>query len=435
VTVCLCTRDSPGYARLCLDSLRSQTVGPGGFDIVVVDSASRDDAAAELRRLVAATPNARLLRLERPGLSLARNAGARAATGDYVAFIDDAAAAAPDWVERIKRAVREYDPPPAVLGGRVLPAWEAPLPAWWPASLRGVLTISEWEGGGEYRTAQVPAGLEPYGANMAVERAALLAAGGFDEKLGRQPGLLLSDEDVQLAWKLQRGGRSARHDGRIVVHHRIQAGRLRPEWLLARLYWQGLSTVATRRLLGRPDRVWRKFPRRLAVRLLCAPAAAMVPPGSTRLLALRWHDLGSAGPRAVQPDLGGLDLADEPGQCRPPPDPSWLSWRGASGREDRSQTRRWLPASVRPKTQRPAPRLRHEGLSPAPDGGPFSTRSKSMGTKRSGFYAQDSFRAVVGLGPFQRKYLPGGALSPGQASFGRAEDRSSAGSMPPDRCA
>ncbi len=304
VTVCLCTRDSPAYARLCLDSLRAQTVGPNGFDVLLVDSASRTDAAAELRRLVAAAPNARLLRLERPGLSLARNAGARAAAGDYVAYIDDDAAAAPDWVERIKRAVREYDPPPAVLGGRVLPAWEAPLPAWWPASLRGVLTISEWEGGGEYRTSQVPAGLEPYGANMAVERAALLAAGGFDEKLGRQPGLLLSDEDVQLAWKLQQGGRSARHDGRIVVHHRIQAGRLTPEWLLQRLYWQGVSTVATRRLLGRPDRVWREFPRRLAVRLLCAPAAAVVPPGSTRLLALRWRHAYARG--FTRMALGGL---------------------------------------------------------------------------------------------------------------------------------
>jgi glucosyl-dolichyl phosphate glucuronosyltransferase len=295
VTVCLCTRDSPGYVRLCLDSLQAQTVGPGGFDIVVVDSGSAADAAAELRRLVAAMPNARLLRLERPGLSLARNAGARAATGDYVAFIDDDAAAAPDWVERIQRAVSESDPPPAVLGGRVLPVWEAPLPAWWPASLRGVLTISEWEGGGEYRTAQVPAGLEPYGVNMVVERAALLAAGGFDESLGRQPSLLLSDEDVQLAWKLQQGGRSARHDARIVVHHRIQAGRLTPDWLLARLYWQGMSTVATRRLLGRPDQVWREFPRRLAVRLLCAPAAAMVPQGSTRLLALRWRHAYARG--------------------------------------------------------------------------------------------------------------------------------------------
>jgi glycosyltransferase involved in cell wall biosynthesis len=314
VTVCLCTRDSPRYARLCLDSLRAQTAGPGGFDIVVVDSASQAEASAELRRLVAATPNARLVRLERPGLSFARNAGARAAAGDYVAFLDDDAEAAPDWVERIQQAIREHDPPPAVLGGRVLPLWEAPLPAWWPASLRGVLTISEWEGRGEYRTADVPAKLEPYGANMVVERAALLSAGGFDERLGRQPGLLLSDEEVQLAWRLQEGGRPARHDGRVVVRHRIQAGRLTPEWLLRRQYWQGMSTVATRRLLGRPDRVWREFPRRLAVRLLCAPAAALVPPGSTRLLALRWRHAYARGfTRMALGGLGRIRRGTEPG--------------------------------------------------------------------------------------------------------------------------
>ena len=150
---------------------------------------------------------------------------------------------------------------------------------------------------------------------MAVERAALLAAGGFDEGLGRQPGLLLSDEDVQLAWKLQQGGRSARHDGRIVVHHRIHAGRLTPHWLLERLYWQGVSTVATRRLLGRPDQVWRELPRRLAVRLLCSPAAALVPAGGARLLALRWRHayahgftrmaLGRHGPSGRRTEPGG----------------------------------------------------------------------------------------------------------------------------------
>ena len=120
---------------------------------------------------------------------------------------------------------------------------------------------------------------------------------------------------MQLAWKLQQGGRSARHDGRIVVHHRIQAGRLTPYWLLQRLYWQGMSTVATRRLLGRPGEVWREFPRRLAVRLLCAPAAALVPAGSTRLLALRWRHayargftrmaLGRHGPNGRRTELDG----------------------------------------------------------------------------------------------------------------------------------
>ncbi len=110
-----------------------------------------------------------------------------------------------------------------MIGGRILPKWEAPLPPWWPASLRGVLSIIEHEGAGEYRTAAVPPGLEPYGANMVVHVLSLLAAGGFGGAVGRYGQSLLSDEEVQLAWMLQDAGYSVRYDSRITVYHQIQA--------------------------------------------------------------------------------------------------------------------------------------------------------------------------------------------------------------------
>ena len=118
----------------------------------------------------------------------------------------------------------------------------------------------------------MPANLEPYGANVTVRVPVLLAAGGFGTKVGRQGDILLSDEEVQLAWRLQNEGQSARYDSRIVVYHHIQRLRLTPAWLLKRLYWQGVSTVISRRLLGHPGEVWRELPRRLLVALTCAPA-------------------------------------------------------------------------------------------------------------------------------------------------------------------
>ena len=138
------------------------------------------------------------------------------------------------------------------------------------------------------RTPAIPAGLEPYGVNMVVQRLPLLEMGGFADRLGRFAGLLLSDEDVQVGWKLQDRGHSAWYDSRIVVRHQIQGTRMNPEWLIKRLYWQGASTVATRRMLGQPEQVWREFPRRLAVEMLTA-FAGLVPKDSTRLLPLRWR--------------------------------------------------------------------------------------------------------------------------------------------------
>jgi len=287
VTVCVCTHNRPGYVRDCLDGLARQSTGSDAFDLVVVDSGSTGDVPEALRAMVAKHSRARLIRLGQPGVSLARNAGARAARTPYVAYIDDDAIPAADWISNIHQALVVKDPP-ALLGGRILPVWEAPPPAWWPASLRGVLSIIEAEGQGEYRTDAIPAGLEPYAANLVVNVAAMNAAGGFGTAIGRYGGALLSDEEVQLAWKLQDLGHSVRFDSRLVVHHRIQASRLNPAWLLRRLHWQGASTVVTRRLLGYRGAVWREAPRRLVVALLCAPSA-LLPHGSTRLLACRWR--------------------------------------------------------------------------------------------------------------------------------------------------
>ena len=302
LTVCICTHDRPRYVRDCLDGLRQQTAPRDRFAVLIVDSASSADPAAALMKL-AARHDARLIRLEQPGLSVARNAGAWAARSKFIAYIDDDAIPSADWVEAILVSIAEPGRFPALIGGRILPRWEAPLPNWWPASLRGVLSIIEYEGYGEYRTPLVPKGLEPYGANIVVHVLSLLAAGGFSGGAGRCGDRLLSDEEVQLAWTLQDAGYSVRYDSRIVVHHQIQAGRLDPEWLLTRLYWQGASTVLTRRLIHEPQTVWRELPRRLAVACLFAPAA-LIPRRSTFLLAARWRLAYASG--FVRAALGGM---------------------------------------------------------------------------------------------------------------------------------
>jgi glycosyltransferase involved in cell wall biosynthesis len=294
LTVCVCTHNRPGYVRDCLAGLRRQSVADDRFSVLIVDSFSPEPVRSELRDLARDHPGARLIRVDEPGVSAARNAGAAAAATGYIAYIDDDAIPAETWVAAILAAIAAPGARPAVLGGRILPKWESPLPRWWPGSLRGLLSIIEHEGLGEYRTAALPPGLEPYGCNMVVHVASLLNTGGFGCGIGRIGGALLSDEDVQLAWRLQDAGLSARYDSRIVVFHQIQATRLNPAWLLSRLYWQGASTVLTRRLLHNGAAVWRELPRRLLVAFLFAPAA-LWPTASTRCLAVRWRRAYAAG--------------------------------------------------------------------------------------------------------------------------------------------
>ena len=293
LTVCICTHNRPSYVRDCLDGLQAQTVHPESFATLLIDSASAPPVAAALAAM-AARYKVQLIRLDGAGVSLARNTGAWAARTPYIAYIDDDAVPAPDWVQVILAALQEPGPRPAVIGGRILPRWEAPLPDWWPRRLRGILSIIEHEGQGEYRTPELPRGLEPYAANMVVHVLSLLAVGGFRDNLGRYGNTLLSDEEVELAWTLQDAGHPVRYDSRIVVHHQIQQTRLNPDWLLRRLYWQGISTVLTRRRLNQPDAVWRELLRRLVVAALFAPLG-LLPRHSPRFINGRWRLAYAAG--------------------------------------------------------------------------------------------------------------------------------------------
>lgn len=175
-----------------------------------------------------------------------------------------------------------------------------------------MLSIVEAAGAGEYRSPGLPRGLEPCGANLIVDVAALRTVGGFCPAIGRRGTVLLSDEEVHLARRLQAAGYRTRYDARVAVHHRIPAARLTPEWLLARLHWQGVSAVLTHRLLGERGAVWRELPRRLAVAALCAPTA-LLPRSSTRLLGWRWRLAYALGfIRATLGPDGRHATADQP---------------------------------------------------------------------------------------------------------------------------
>jgi glycosyltransferase involved in cell wall biosynthesis len=294
VTVCICTHNRPLYVLDCLSGLARQTVGPDGFQTLIVDSGSDREVQAKLAVMAGEYPNTRTIRVDRPGLSIARNAGADAAQSDYIAYIDDDAIATPSWIEQIRNAIASVGGVPALLGGRILPLWEAPLPAWWPPPLRGILSIIETEGRGTYRGKAISNDLAPYGANMIVHIATMRSLGGFGDSAGRDGGSLLSDEDVQLAWQLQDAGYAIHYDSSIVVHHQIQASRLTPEWLLRRMYWQGVSSVVTRRVTSARYGVWRSLPRRLLVAMLFLPVV-LIPSDSVRLLGCRWRLAYSLG--------------------------------------------------------------------------------------------------------------------------------------------
>jgi len=177
------------------------------------------------------------------GLSGARNTGVAAATGDVVAFLDDDAAAEPDWLERLTE--HYADPSVVGVGGLVEPRWTTGPPRWFPAEFGWVVGCSYT--GLPLVTATVR---NPIGANMSFRRDQLLAVGGFATSVGRVGTDALGCEETELSIRLASRFPSTRilHEPSAVVHHCVSVERERWTYFRRRCWAEGLSKAEVSRL-------------------------------------------------------------------------------------------------------------------------------------------------------------------------------------------
>ena len=186
LSVVLCTRDRADSLRAALRSVL--TAARAGDQVVVVDNAPKTDAT---RTVVDELADDRVVYVlePRPGLSVARNTGARTATGEVIAFTDDDVVVDAGWLEALLLGFTRAPRVGCVTG--LVPSAEletAPqhffdAKVHWSSS-----TTPRLFDLGEHR-ADSP--LYPYqsgmvgtGANFAVSKACYQALGGFDEALG-----------------------------------------------------------------------------------------------------------------------------------------------------------------------------------------------------------------------------------------------------------
>jgi glycosyltransferase involved in cell wall biosynthesis len=235
ISTVICTYNRCALLREALSSLTAQSLPSSQFEVIVVDDGSTDATRAVAAEFADKLPLT-VITQTNSGLSAARNAGWRAARAPLVAYLDDDARAAPDWLERILAAFAAA-PEAAVVGGPVHPRWEKPRPAWLPDDLLLFLTIFNL-GPHEIRSREVPVFA---GASMAMPRTWLEATGGFDQRLGRRGSSLLSHEESAWWERVRDRGGFGLYRPDIVVDHFVPAVRATRTWFRRRLYWEGVS--------------------------------------------------------------------------------------------------------------------------------------------------------------------------------------------------
>lgn len=94
------------YLPKCLNSLTTQTYK--NLEIILIDDGSTDDSGKLCDDYAAEHKGVKVIHQKNQGLSAARNAGLKVATGDFVTFVDSDDTVSPDYTEYLYKLTDKY---------------------------------------------------------------------------------------------------------------------------------------------------------------------------------------------------------------------------------------------------------------------------------------------------------------------------------------
>jgi GT2 family glycosyltransferase len=203
ISVVVPTKGRLASLERCLQALRNADFEPERFEVLVAN----DRGGERVDSLVGSFAGALRVAIARPrrtGPSAARNAGAAAARGAYVAFTDDDCEPSPTWLGALERSLEAN--PGAAVGGRVVNGM--------PENLGAVVTQVVVDALHAHFNRDPRAPRFFASSNVAFPAAAFQTLGGFDED-----ARYAEDRELCERW-IRTGHRFVSAPQAIVVHMR-----------------------------------------------------------------------------------------------------------------------------------------------------------------------------------------------------------------------
>jgi len=234
----ICTNRDPAAVRPGLAALCEQASAGQEASVLLVTS-GLDDAGDRAHAETAAELGARAVHAG-SGISVARNRALDEADDeDVLAFVDDDAVPAPDWLDALCARWRQADRRVACVGGAITPRWERPPPAWVSERIHPAFSLLDL-GEGVVELDPV-SGQDAWGANISFRAGPLREVGAFDPARGAWRGVPLFGDESAVQRRLAGRGYRVLYAGDVRVEHRIPAERLKLRELWRRELFRGAS--------------------------------------------------------------------------------------------------------------------------------------------------------------------------------------------------
>jgi cellulose synthase/poly-beta-1,6-N-acetylglucosamine synthase-like glycosyltransferase len=222
----VCTRNPRAdYFQRVLAAIDEQSHAVEDREIVIVDSDSSPPLSERSFRWPRHT---RFVRVSQPGIARARMAGAKAARGQWIVFVDDDNVLDHDYLQRAADVI-DNRPDVALFCGRISGEFEAPPPSWLPRFFRqlAVIDFSRDSWASRWDPEKIPC----WTAGMCVRRDVLRAH--FDEVESDPFAVAIQTrvEDVYLVMRTVQKGLTAGLFRSLHLRHLIPPERMTPEYL------------------------------------------------------------------------------------------------------------------------------------------------------------------------------------------------------------
>ncbi len=196
VSVVVCAYNAERTIDACLASLA--LLNYPDYEVIVVNDGSRDRTL----EIAESYPYCRIISQPNKGLSVARNIGSEAATGEIVAYTDSDCVADPDWLTYLV-AKMEAGGLSACGGPNFPPPEDSLVPA----------AVAVAPGGPTHVLLSDEVAEHIAGCNMAFRRETLMGLGGFD------PVYRAAGDDVDICWRFQDAGHVIGFSPAAIVWH------------------------------------------------------------------------------------------------------------------------------------------------------------------------------------------------------------------------